>query len=365
MIYLQPTKPLVFSAAILLAGVPQVRSELPGRSSDVIPPQTAVTPGKANTITIQYRFSGLQNPDTSPYSGPADSTTGTFLGLTRTGPVPLGSVSTTVIATIVNGAGAVGETVTVPASVIDAAAGSGVIQILYERTFAGPTPSPTSQAIMAIASSEAVGPLRIMRIELHFENRRGETTVARNHRGLKAIADIRYGGTGVLTGFWEIDGRRILDVNRQLTFGTHVTLSTPDIPDLPTFDTGTHVVRLVLTNPPPTGPLPQLLYYVTAAKDLRSIRIAVQDGTAASGSTAARSFAWEKPPGMILFVIEFSEDAGGKPVFSAFTREAGYKLPEKGTEGIFTPGKKYYWRVKGYDASDEQVGESGAATFQF
>jgi hypothetical protein len=332
---------------------------------NVIPPQTAVTPGQANTITIQYRFSGLQNPDTSPYSGPADSTTGTFLGQTRTGTVLLGSVSTIVIATVVNGAGAVSETVTVPASLIDTAAGSGILQILYERTFAGPTPPPTSRAIIAIASSDAVGPLRIKRIELSFENRRGETTVARNQRGLKAFADIRYGGTGVLTGFWEVDGRRILDVNRQLTFGTNVTLSTPDVPDLPTFDTGAHIVRLVLTNPPPGGPLPQLLYYVTAAKDLRSIRIAVQEGPAGSGAPATRSFSWEQPAGMTLFFIEFSEEAGGKPVFSAFTREAGYKLPENGLRGIFTPGRKYHWRVKGYDASDEQVGESAAASFVY
>lgn len=356
------TRPAVVSGLLILA-ICFARESL--AAVNVVPPQTAVTPGRTNTITIQYRFSGLQNPDTSPYSGPADSTTGTFMGLTRTGPVLLGSVSTVVIATIVNGAGAVSETVTVPASLIDTAAQSGIIQIRYERTFAGPTPPPTSQAIIAIASSEAVGPLRINRIELHFENRRGETTVARNHRGLKAFADIRYGGTGVLTGFWEVDGRRILDVNRQLTFGTNVTLSTPDVPDLPTFDTGTHLVRLVLTNPPPAGALPQLLYYVTAAKDLRTIRIAVRDGTAGSGAPAGRSFSWEKPAGMTLFFIEFSEEPGGKPVFSAFTREASYKLPEKGLEGIFTPGKRYYWRVKGYDESDDHVGESGSAPFQY
>jgi hypothetical protein len=108
-----------------------------------------------------------------------------------------------------------------------------------------------------------------------------------------------------------------------------------------------------------------MLYYVTAAKDLRSIRIAVQEGAAGSGAPATHSFSWEKPAGMALFFIEFSEEAGGKPVFSAFTREAGYKLPEKGLEGLFTPGKKYHWRVKGYDANDEQVGESAATSFVY
>lgn len=340
----------VFSAAEVRAAVA------------VVPSQTSVTAGQANTITIQYRFSALADRNGLPYNGIEDSSVGFFFGPTRNA---LGTVSTSVIANIVNGSGVAIESLTVPASVIDTAIRLGIRQMTFERTFAGAANSPTTQVGILIASSEAVGPLRIQRIELYFGNRRGETTVNRNQRGLKAFADIRYGGTGVLTGFWEVDGRRILDVNRQLTFGTNVTLSTPDIPDLPTFDTGVHFVRLVLTNPPPAGPLPQLLYYVTAAKELRSIRITVQEGAAGSGASATHSFSWEKPAGMDLFFLEFSEEAGGKPLFSAFTREAGYQLPEKGLEGIFTPGKQYFWRVKGYDSSDDQVGESGSAPFQY
>jgi len=350
---------LAFLGILALTGfsAPEVRAAV-----NVVPSQTAVMPGQATTFTIRYQFSGLQNPDASPYSGIEDSSVGTFYGPTR---AALGTVTTSVIANIVNGAGVANESLTVPASLIDTAIRLGIRQVMYERVFAGATNSPTTQVGILIASSEAVGPLRIQRIELYFGNRRGETTVDRNQRGLKAFADIRYGGTGVLTGFWEVDGRRILDVNRQLTFGTNVTLSTPEIPDLPTFDTGAHFVRLVLTNPPSTAPLPQLLYYVTAAKELRSIRIVMQEGAAGSGLPSTHSFSWEKPAGMDLFFLEFSEEAGGKPLYSAFTREANYQLPEQGLEGIFTPGKRYFWRVKGYDSSDDQVGESGSAPFQY
>ncbi len=343
--------------ALTVFPAPEVRAAV-----NVVPSQASVTAGQTNTITIQYRFSALVDGNSLPYIGIEDSSLGTFLGPTR---AALGTVSTTVIANIVNGTGVATESLTVPASVIDTAIRLGIRQMTYERTFAGAANSPTTQVGILIASSEAVGPLRIKRIELYFGNRRGEITVNRNQRGLKAFADIRYAGTGVLTGFWEVDGRRILDVNRQLTFGTNVTLSTPEIPDLPTFDTGAHFVRLVLTNPPPAGPLPQLLYYVTAARELRSIRIAVQEKTAEPGMPAKHSFSWEKPAGMDLFFLEFSEEPGGKPLFSAFTREASYKLPEKGLEGIFTPGKQYFWRVKGYDSSDDQVGESGSAPFQY
>jgi hypothetical protein len=328
----------------------------------VVPSQTSATSGQTKTITIQYRFTGLVDAGSLPYTGIEESFAGTFDA--PTGP-NLQIVSTALIANVVNGSGVITETLTISASLIDNAVRSGFQQILYHRTWIGAANSPTSQVSVLVASSEAVGPLRIQRIELYFGNRRGETTVNRNQRGLKAFGDIRYAGTGVLTGYWEVDGRRILDVNRQLTFGTNVTLSTPEVPDLPTFDTGAHIVRLVLTTPPPAGPLPQLLYYVTAAKELRSIRISVAEGTEGSGKAAMHSFSWEKPEGMNLFFLEFSEEQGGKPIFSAFTREASYKLPGNGLEGVFTPGKTYFWRVKGYDASDDQVGASESVSFRY
>jgi len=185
----------------------------------------------------------------------------------------------------------------------------------------------------------------------------------RSARSNAPFADIRFNGSGVLSGFWEVDGRRILDINRQLNFGTNVTLTTPDIPDLPTFDTGTHIVRFVITNPTPSAPLPQLLYFVTPAKELRPIRIIAREEERVGGVPAKHVFAWEKTEGIEFFLLEFSEEAGGKPVFSAFTRDGTYTLPDKIVEGIFARGKMYHWRVKGYDANEDPVAESPPASF--
>ncbi|GAB4362363.1 MAG: hypothetical protein Kow00128_02060 [Deltaproteobacteria bacterium] len=332
----------------------------------VLPAQTAVSPGQATRITVQYRFTGVKTPDGAPYTGNDNSSSGVFLAEGAGAPLTLGTVPTAVTARLVNGAGVVTESLTVPAAVVDSAVRAGFSRFLYERVFTDDFGvQVTADLVIAIAGSEAAGPLRILRTELYFSNRRGEITVRRNERGLRAFADIRYGGTGVLTGFWEVDGRRILDVNRQLTFGTTVTLSTPEIPDLPTFDTGVHIVRLVLTGPAQPEPLPQLLYYVTAAKELRSIRIAVREEGAGAAPGGKHLFSWEKPEGMNLFFLEFSEEAGGKPIFSAFTRQGSYVLPDRGVEGIFVPGRRYFWQVKGYDESDEQVGMSGAAPFRY
>lgn len=325
-----------------------------------VPAAVSVAGGRPSTVTISYRFTGVAGPD-GPVTVRLTSFEGTFAS---PGDAIIGVNPTTLDADIVNGSGRATETVTVPLSVLDTLRRQGFATMTYQRSFSNGIISESAEVRVSV-TGEAAAAFEIQRIELYFENRRGEITIPRNHRGLKAFADIRFAGTGVLTGFWEVDGRRILDVNRQLSFGTNVTLSTPDVPDLPTFDTGAHIVRFVVTNPAPAAPLPQLLYYVAAAKELRTIRISAQREEREDGGPPVHRFGWEKPEGIDLFFLEFSEEPGGKPVFSAFTREGSYALPDRGVDEVFTTGKRYYWRVKGYDANGEQVAESDPAAFHY
>ncbi|MDH3382821.1 MAG: hypothetical protein OEM42_02035 [Deltaproteobacteria bacterium] len=358
-------KVLTYQTRILVAFALAIVS-LPwdvGAAVTIVPSQSSVPVGQTSTITVQYRFTGLLTAATGgPYNGPETSTGGTFLTPTS---IPLGTVSTTVTATITNGAGQTGESVTVPASVLEAARRQGFNQILLQRIFTGAFNSPVAQVNIAI-TSEAVGPLRIKRIELYFENRRGEITVKRNQKGLKAFADIRFFGSGLLSGFWEVDGRRIYDVNRQLNFGTNVTLETPDLPNLPTFDTGVHIVRLVITRPAVPIGLPRILYFIPPVEEtvrLVKITLAESDGERTGGPT--KTFTWTMPHGLKLFLLEFSEEPAGKPIFSAFATGNRYTLPDVGIEGIFSPGKKYYVRIKGYDESENLIGDSDPADFVF
>jgi len=331
----------------------------------VSPQRLSVPGGQTTTVAITYRFTGLVSRTSTPYSGPMSSPSGEFrIGRGIVIPVP-----TTVTAPIQGGSGAVTETLTIPASVLDAARRQGVPSFTFDRAFTD-TPAPpfitqTASTPVSVAS-EAAATFAIKRIELYFDNRRGETTVPRNRRGLRAYADVRFLGSGLLSGYWEVDGRRILDVNRHLSFGTSVTLETPEIPDLPTFDTGTHVVRFVVTNPPLPVGLPQALYFVTPSEDtLRMVKIGIPPSPPAEAGKGIRSFAWDRPSGIDLFLLEFSETPDGKPIFSAFAKGNRYAFPSMGMEGVFTPGKRYFWRVKGYDGRENQVGTSVPSEFVF
>jgi hypothetical protein len=87
-------------------------------------------------------------------------------------------------------------------------------------------------------------------------------TIEKGHKNLKAFVDISYAGSGLLEGYWEVDGRIISRVFQQLSFGGLLELQTPDIPELPTFDPGSHKIRLVITRPVQNMPTPVVIYFV-------------------------------------------------------------------------------------------------------
>jgi hypothetical protein len=207
--------------------------------------------------------------------------------------------------------------------------------------------------------------LSIDRIVLYFENRRPEITIQRNYPDLKAFADIKFQGTGLIQGHWEVDGRILSYINQPLTFKGAVTLKT-EIPPLPTFDTGTHVVRLVITNPEDEVPLPSILYFVTSG-EFKGIPVALKllsPEEKALLDYAPIKFEWEKFDTKIMYLIQFYEDPESKPIFSTCVSVPSYTLTERVLKRIFTAGQKYYWKVKGC-GGEERTGESKMRVFTF
>ena len=159
-------------------------------------------------------------------------------------------------------------------------------------------------------TTEAGAEFDIKRIEVYFENRRAEITIERNYPNLKAYADIRFVGSGLLQGFWEVDGRVLSTVNQHLTFAGSITLKTPEIPSLPTFDTGSHIVRFVITNPVTEIPLPSIIYFVTSAEfkgKQFSIKLISPEDEAALKYSPVK-FDWEKLNTTTLFLIQYFDN---------------------------------------------------------
>jgi hypothetical protein len=319
----------------------------------VAPGSINITRGQASTVTIQYQFTVVSRAATEIIT----STSGFFLipdAVIGTNPVPM-TVS-------VRGTNAVAsETVVIPVGIIERALNSGYTSFIYRRTFSN---GDTAEVRITIASAAAAS-FAVQRIELYFENRRAESTIPQHSRQLKAFADIRYAGTGLLEGYWEVDGRVLSRVHQHLAAGGLITLQTPDPPGLPTFDPGTHIVRFVVTNQPEGLPIPAIVYFVVpdeSGAEPQEIELETPaDGFPVSRATAA--FAWKTLAGAALFLVEFYEDTESDPVFSAYTRAPLYLLPERASRELFAPEANYRWKVSGFDGRNRLIAESTSRSF--
>jgi len=327
-------------------------------SVNVVPSSLSIPRGYSSTASVLYQFTGTSSLNTT-----LNSSAGNFKVDSET--IETNAVPLTV--NIHNGSGRVSEVINIPVRVIERTIQRNTNRFLYIRTLTGPDGIILTVTVDFTITTEAGADFDIKRIEMYFVNRRAEITIDRNYPDLKAFTDIRFVGSGLLQGFWEVDGRVLSTVNQHLTFAGSITLQTPEIPTLPTFDPGSHVVRFVITSPVTELPLPSIIYFVTAAefkgKQFSIKLISPEDEAALKYSTV--KFDWEKLSTTTLFLIQYFDDLGAKPIFSAFTREASYALPEIVLRKIFSPGQKYYWKVEGFDSGNNNIGESSTWSFSF
>ena len=331
-------------------------------SNSVSPTTVNVVRGQTNTVALVYQLT----VNGAPY---VDSSVGIFSSSGE-----IGRVNTPLHVTLTGGRGMVAETLVIPAAIAERAVQRGSARFDYRRTFTypgGAPPHPTASIpentlASMVVTGESVGLFSIKHISLYFENGRAETTVQKNIAGLKAFADIRYIGSGLLKGYWEVDGRMLSSVNRPLMSGQSVTLTTPEIPPLPTFEAGTHTIRFVINSPEQNIALPTIIYFVSADESvLRPTALQLKSPAAKSVLPyGTLHFQWQDFSSA-RYLVQFFEKPEGKPIFSAYTLKPHYQLPDAVLKGIFQLDKEYYWKVTGFDKQKRRTGESATSRFSF
>lgn len=91
--------------------------------------------------------------------------------------------------------------------------------------------------------------LAIDNIDIAFQNNKKHITVNKNDEKIRVIARIKFSGSGLIRGYWEIDGKMHTPISQHLTAGNDITLKTPVLPTIPTYTEGIHSVRLIITYP--------------------------------------------------------------------------------------------------------------------
>jgi hypothetical protein len=335
-----------------------VNIQLPPITISVIPSSFNVPRGRSSMAQVTYLFS----TGTSSYKTTLQSQSGNFIVENEIIEVNPGSLT----ANIQNGSGTVSEVIHIPVRVIERSLQRGSTRFSYVRSFNNQSVTLTASVAFTI-TTEAAADFEITRIELYFENKRPEITVARNYPDLKAFANIRFVGFGLLQGYWEVDERILSYVNQHLTFAQNAVIQTPDIPPLPTFEAGTHSVRFVLTNPVQQINIPSMVYYVTPEEFQEaavSINLFLPEQDALHQYSPV-IFKWEKLNKTAVYLIQYYDNTESTPIFSALSKEASYTLTDRVIRNIFSPGKRYSWKVTGFDEDSKIIGESSFRKFIF
>jgi hypothetical protein len=95
-------------------------------------------------------------------------------------------------------------------------------------------------------------------------------------------------------------------VFQQLTFGGLLKLQAPDIPELPTFDPGTHRIRFVITRPAQGLPIPVIIYFVNLDRFKPAIAaigvVSPQDDMLIE--YGLQRFEWQRPANAVVFLVQ-------------------------------------------------------------
>lgn len=263
--------------------------------------------------------------------------------------------------TIAGGRGVVTETLAVPQVVAERSLRGGSPTFTFQRLFSGSNAAVTATVPMRVVSS-AAGPFSLRRVELRFDNGRGEITVPKNFEQLKAVAFVEFNGSGLLEAAWEVDGRTLAIIRKFLTFGDLVTLTTPDLPPLPTFEPGPHRVSFRITSPPSTFEIPSITYFVTAASKAAEPIELIAPADKARLPQPGAAFEWRGVARVAQYRLEIIEENQNTPIFSALVKETRYSMPPVYERNLVI-GKRYRWQVKGLDGDGNVVAVSLSRIF--
>ncbi len=248
------------------------------------------------------------------------------------------------------------ETVIVPRSVtVQAAKSSGTLT--YERTFGSTDSVLTLTSLpVSLAVTGGGGDLLLSRIELTFEAPPDARFASvEQDAKLRAVARIRFGGSGLLQARWVIadprstTGRAIFRtlqiVRRNLSLAGEVEILSPP---LPTQLQGIHELRFEVDDPAIDSP-PRLLYQVQlrqepgVSPDVATISLLSPRPRGLLDEGARIS--WSAIPGAVAYKVVFLEsladdvaDLEARARYGELEEDPGQTRPGETVAGFYLPG---------------------------
>lgn len=199
--------------------------------------------------------------------------------------------------------------------------------------------------------------------EITLDNGKYYQVVPRNSKAVRAQLKMKMRGTGIVSGYWIVDGQPSYFFNETAYQGQVKTLPTPEVPGLPTFDPGMHTITLQLTRPAlDMAVFPTLRYFVLPYENIIAL-LGPNDGAVLKEDEAA-SFSWERALGGSRYQIAFSGSLF--PLLRADADLAWHECPDQTryapdaeTWRAIGRDRWTYWQVRAVDSAGAVVAESG------
>ncbi len=211
-----------------------------------------------------------------------------------------------------------------------------------------------------------ISDFEIKRIETKFENNRPEITLKRKEPVPDLYTKINFSGSGLIKGYWEVDGFKRHSFFKHLSIGPETTFKYPAVPPLPSFTPGSHVVRFVITQPSLDINFPRAVYYVTAEEYISISKIEfLLPGDKRELRYQPIVFKWQTVPSAILYLVHIFSEEQALPVFSAYSKQGRYSLKKDILTSKLTPGAQYYIQVLGFNRDTQVMAQSKKTAITF
>lgn len=198
--------------------------------------------------------------------------------------------------------------------------------------------------------------------EIRLDNGKYYKVVPKNSKNIRAMLRMKMRGTGIVSGYWLVDGHPFEFFNEVAYQGQIKEIHTRQVPGLPVIDPGIHTITLRLTRPaeiPVTFPI--LKYFVLPHENILKT-LTPPDGFIAKEKEIPE-FSWEEPKGASKYQIVFANY-----LYSIMNETFGLRWINVGTALKYTPDEETwnrikrnrwtYWKVRALDTGGNIVAES-------
>ena len=199
--------------------------------------------------------------------------------------------------------------------------------------------------------------------EITLDNGKYYKVVPRHSKNLRAQLKMKMRGTGIVSGYWIVDGQPYQFFNETVYQGQIKTILIPDVPGLPVFDPGMHTITMQLTRPQNEAAVfPTLRYFVLPYDNLIETISPINGAIIKEDEIA--EFYWKEALGGSHYQVAFCNS-----LFPLLRDAPELKWKDCPDRLNFTPDAETwrgikrnqwtYWKVRAMDSARDVVAESG------